>query len=85
MISFHKSSDTLRTFENKTSLDKHLAIINSNILYLTHEIDQIKLIVQKIHNTVNLKQQTLEYFGSKDLTSPQTDLEEQNGMSSENG
>ncbi len=72
MIKFHKSSDTLRTFEMK-SLYGMLQITNKNVLYLTHEIDQIKLIVQKIHNTVNLKQQTLEFY----KTSPQTDLDEQ--------
>ena len=66
MIPFHKSQTPVQeTFEN-TSITSSLKIINGNILYLTHEIDQIKTIVQQIHNTVNLKQQTLEHYESKE-------------------
>ena len=73
MSPFHKShTPEQETFENET-ITSSLRIINGNILYLTHEIDQIKLVVQKIHNTVNLKQQVLEHYE----TSPQTDLDEQ--------
>ncbi len=74
MSFFHKSQTDvpLRTFEIKNIISQ-LQIINSNVLYLTHEIDQIKTIVMKIHNTVNLKQQSLEYY----QTSPQTEPDEQ--------
>ncbi len=33
-----------------------------NILYLTHEIDQIKKIVNAIQNSANLQKQVDEYF-----------------------
>ncbi len=77
MINFHKSPspDSTGTFETKSILIK-LEIINSNVLYLTHEVDQIKIIAQKINNTVNLKQQSLDYYGNEP-TSPQTEPNEQ--------
>ena len=78
MFNNHKSNTT-RTFDSKTFIGQ-MKIMNGNILYLTHEIDQIKLIVQKIHNTVNLKQQSLDYYGDDSkrfVTPPQTDSEEQ--------
>ncbi len=68
MINFHKSPTA--TFE---TLNSKIAILNQNIIYLTHEIDQIKGIVQKIHSTVNLKQQVLEHYdNSTDM--PEADL-----------
>lgn len=69
MFNHHKSPET---FDSKTYTDK-FKILNGNILYLTHEIDQIKIIVQQIHNTVNLKQQALDIY----QTSPQTESNEQ--------
>ncbi len=58
-------------FEN---IMKFLDLMNGNILYLTHEIDQIKKIVKKIENTSNLQKQVDDYF---DETSPQTESDEQ--------
>ncbi len=75
MINFHKSPTA--TFETLSMqlydiLSWH-KVQNSNILYLTHEIDQIKKIVMLINNTVNLKQQALQHYE----TSPQTEQDEQ--------
>ena len=73
MRSFHKSqTPEQETFENIT-ITKSLNIINGNILYLTHEIDQIKRIVQQIHNTDNAQKQVDNFY----KTSPQTDSDEQ--------
>ncbi len=63
MINFHKSQSPTTTFE---ILNHQLDIINSNILYLTHEIDQIKKIVMQTNNTVNLKQQVMDYYVTED-------------------
>ncbi len=45
-----------------SELQSQLRIINGNVLYLTHEIDQIKVIVQKILLSKNLQKQVDEYF-----------------------
>ncbi len=42
-----------------------LGILMKNVLYITHEIDQIKKIVKRIENSDNLQSQVTEYF-SKD-------------------
>ncbi len=47
-----------------------LDIINGNLLYLTHEIDQIKKIVINLQNSQNLQKQVDDYF---EETSPQTE------------
>ncbi len=36
--------------------------MNGNILYLTHEIDQIKKIVVELRNAQNLQKQVDDYF-----------------------
>ncbi len=41
---------------------KLLDIINGNILYLTHEIDQIKKIVVSLQSSQNLQKQVDDYF-----------------------
>ncbi len=76
MINFHKSPTA--TFE----ILNHIQITNQNVLYLTHEIDQIKKIVMKIHNVVSLQKQVDEYFTKDEIasfseTSPQTKIREQ--------
>ncbi len=43
-----------------------------NVLYITHEVDKIKKIVNRIDNTLGLQKQVDEYF---DETSPQTEPE----------
>ncbi len=42
-----------------------------NILYLTHEVDQIKKIVKSLEVNQDVQRQVDDYF---DETSPQTDL-----------
>ncbi len=59
--------------QNKITVSK-LDIINSNLLYLTHEIDQIKKIVMQLQNNLGLQKQVDDYF--EDETSPQTDPED---------
>ncbi len=69
MFNSPKSQGTL---DNSTSLIQ-LTVINKNILYITHEIDSIKKIVNRIENVINLQTQVDDYFESK--TSPQTDAD----------
>ncbi len=62
-----KSPETLF---NSTIPDSHLVIktlniINSNILYITHEVDSIKMIVTALTNTLKLQKQVDEYFEDK--------------------
>ncbi len=59
--------------QNKITVSK-LDIINSNILYLTHEIDQIKKIVASLEISKELQKQVDDYF---EETSPQTEPVEQ--------
>ncbi len=54
-----KSTDADLKF--KTQLNK-FDLINGNILYLTHEIDQIKKIVIALQNNQNLQKQVDNYF-----------------------
>ncbi len=53
-------------------------ILMNNILYMTHELDQVKKIVTEIKNSSNLQKQVDEYF---EETSPQTDSVEQKDAS----
>jgi len=68
MFNNYKSPET---FNSKTYMSK-LDIISSNILYMTHEIDQIKKICIQIVNSSNLQKQVDDYF-ERDETSPQTE------------
>ncbi len=68
---FSKSNNS--DFRNKLQLNK-LDLINGNVLYLTHEIDQIKKVVTELKNNQNLQKQVDDYF-EDDQTSPQTDTE----------
>ncbi len=57
-------------------------ILMKNVLYMTHEIDQIKRLVTKINNSINLQKQVDEYFTKDETdemheTSPQTEQSEQ--------
>ncbi len=63
MLPFHKSptDSPSGTFEIKNMVNK-LQIMSSNILYLTHEVDQIKKIVQQISNNTRLQKQVDEFF-----------------------
>ncbi len=68
-----KSPAPLKTLDLKTIMI-FLDLMNGNILYLTHELDQIKKIVMEMRNTQNLQKQVDEYFDDHE-TSPQTDSE----------
>ncbi len=47
---------------NSKNIDYYDKIINSNLLYITHEIDQIKKIVIGIQNNLKLQKQVDDYF-----------------------
>ncbi len=55
---FSKSNES--DFRNK--LQSNLDVLIGNVLYLTHEVDQIKKIVQTILNSTNLQKQVDDYF-----------------------
>ncbi len=54
-------------------LQSNVDILMRNILYITHEVDQIKKIVKSLENSSGLQKQVDEYFE----TSPQTEPDEQ--------
>ncbi len=62
---FSKSSDA--------DLQNKLQIISGNILYITHEVDKIHKLIVNIKTSVDLQKQVIDYFDSKEETSPQTD------------
>ncbi len=55
------NSKSPETFNYKT-LKIELNLINSNVLYITHEIDQIKKICIQILNSSQLQKQVDDYF-----------------------
>ncbi len=70
---FH-SLKSQRTLDNSTSIVQ-LAVINKNILYVTHRIDSLYKLVQEIKHDMDLRNQVDEYYAPG--TSPQTDTGEQ--------
>ncbi len=54
------------TTDFSSELQSQLRIINANVLYLTHEIDQIKKLLTVISRDNNLQKQVDEYFGHDD-------------------
>ncbi len=56
----------------KFNIQSQLKIINSNILYLTREVDSITRLVKQWGNDKDLQQQVDKYFVD-DETSPQTE------------
>ncbi len=58
MFDNFKSPETLNS---KTRI-RYDEIINSNLLYITHEIDQIKKIVIEILNSTKLQKQVDDFF-----------------------
>ncbi len=54
-----------------------LDILMKNVLYITHELDQVKKIVKNLENASGLQKQVDEYFERDDETSPQTESDEQ--------
>ncbi len=66
-MKFDFSKSTEADFQNKIQSD--LDILMSNILYMTHEIDYIKKIVNTINNTTKLQKQVDEYFTDEEAKS----------------
>ncbi len=62
-------------FSSKITIKK-LDILMSNVLYITHEVDKIKKLVNKLAVDKDL-QNTVDKYFERDETSPQTDSEEQ--------
>ncbi len=58
MFKNYKSPETF----NLKDIESKLDIMNSNTLYITHEIDQIKKIVIQIINATKLQKQVDDYF-----------------------
>ncbi len=56
-----KNYKSPETFNLKTLEDK-LQVMNSNILYITHEIDQVKKIVIELELNKRLQRQVDEYM-----------------------
>ncbi len=52
-----------------SELQSQLRIINGNVLYLTREIDHIKLVLMEINSNRKLQKQVDEYFeeSTKDI------------------
>ncbi len=59
----------------KFNIQSQFRLINSNILYLTREVDLIVRMVKQLTVDKGLQQQVDKYF-DEDETSPQTDSEE---------
>ncbi len=62
-------------FSSKITLQK-LDILMSNVLYITHEVDKIKKLVETLAID-NSNQKQVDEFFERDETSPQTDADEQ--------
>lgn len=62
MFKNYKSPETF----NLKTLVSQVMVMNSNILYMTHEIDQIKKIVIKISNSQNSQKQVDDFYSSED-------------------
>ncbi len=61
-MKFISSSPTPSDLQNKVSINK-LEVMAGNILYLTHEIDQIKKLINQLIHDNQLQNQTDEYYG----------------------
>ncbi len=59
-----------------SKINTRLEILNKNILYVTHECDKIKKLIDSIIVNLDVYQQTLDFY-AKSTTSPQTDSDEQ--------
>ncbi len=74
MLNFKNLSPPADFSSKLNHLEIQLEIINKNVLYITHECDKIKKIVNKLEIDENL-QNTVDQYFEKDGTSPQTDSE----------
>ncbi len=73
MLNFKNISPTPDFYSKLDLLSVKLDIVNKNILYVTHECDKIKKLIEKVQVDKDLQKQVDEYF--EDETSPQTDTE----------
>ncbi len=60
-----------------SKIQSKLDILNSNILYITHECDKIKKLVETLVHDKDLQETVDKYF---DETSHQTDSDEQSSQ-----
>ncbi len=70
-MKFDFSKSTEADFRNKLQSD--LDILMSNVLYMTHEIDQIKKVVISIENSYKLQTQVDDYFDDKPKDIPEVE------------
>ncbi len=56
-------------------LQTNLEILMKNVLYITHELDEVKRLVISLNNSTNLQKQVDEYF-TKDITKDIPEVEE---------
>ncbi len=68
-MKFHNLSPH-EDFNSKFQSD--LLLINKNILYITHEVDQIKRIVQSLENATKLQTQVDDFYNSEDSAQEET-------------
>ncbi len=59
-----------------SEINTSIKVLNGNVLYVTHEVDKIKKLLNKLLVDKDL-QNTVDQYFDKDETSPQTDSEEQ--------
>ncbi len=59
-----------------SKINMRLEMLNKNILYVTHECDKIKKLIDSIIVNLDVYQQTLDFY-AKSVASPQTDSDEQ--------
>ncbi len=69
-----KSPETL--FSETLKPEITLLSLNKNILYITHKVDKILVILTTIQNESKLQTQVTDYYDLKE-TSPQTESDEQ--------
>ncbi len=73
-MKFDFSKSTAADLQNKLQLNK-LDIINKNILYITHVVDKISIIVNELKNSSNLQKQVDEYFDEDKEDIPEVENE----------
>ncbi len=57
-------------------LQTNLEILMKNVLYITHELDEVKRLVMSLNNSINLQKQVDEYF-TKDNRKDIPEVEEE--------
>ncbi len=65
------------TADFSSELQSQIRILNGNILYITHEVDKLMVILRGIQANNGLQKQVDQYFDANMETSPQTESDEQ--------